>query len=351
MERPMDNARGLAPSTRTLLTLAGAVVALAGVHAARGVLGPVALAAVIVIIALPLRAPLVKRGWASWQANTVVIVAGYLILALLLAMLVFAGVEFGHLVTDHLQDLRDAVDNFTSWLTSLGLQSSTIDTAGHVLDPSKLLSVGAKVSGAAISEGGAFFFVLAYVIFMSVDAGRYSHARERFGATRGPAIDRAAAFNDGVRRYFVVNATFGAIVAVIDGLALWLLGVPAPAVWAVLAFVTNFIPNIGFILGLIPPMVLALVVGGWPLALAVIAVYCVVNVVLQVLVQPKFVADTVNLSLTLSFVSVVFWTFIIGPVGAILAIPLTLLVRTVILEIDPGAGWLRWLSGDPDATD
>jgi len=88
------------------------------------------------------------------------------------------------------------------------------------------------------------------------------------------------------------------------------------------------------------------VVGGWQLALAVVAVYCVVNVVLQVLVQPKFVADAVNLSLTLSFVSVVFWTFVIGPLGAILAIPLTLLVRALVLEPDPGSGWLRWLSGD-----
>ncbi|GMA23633.1 hypothetical protein GCM10025864_13920 [Luteimicrobium album] len=198
---------------------------------------------------------------------------------------------------------------------------------------------------------GAFFFVLAYVIFMAADAARYSYARGLFGATRGAVIDRTVAFNDGVRRYFVVNATFGAIVAAVDGFALWLLGVPAPAVWAILAFVTNFIPNIGFVLGLIPPAVLALVVGGWPLALAVVAVYCVVNVVLQVLVQPKFVADTVNLSLTLSFASVVFWTFVIGPLGAILAIPLTLLVRALVLEPDPGAGWLRWLSGDPAARD
>jgi predicted PurR-regulated permease PerM len=135
-------------------------------------------------------------------------------------------------------------------------------------------------------------------------------------------------------------------VAIVDGFALWMLGVPAPMVWAILAFVTNFIPNIGFVLGLVPPVIMAFVVGGWQLALAVIAVYCVVNVVLQVLVQPKFVADAVNLSLTLSFVSVVFWTFVIGPLGAILAIPLTLLVRALVLEPDPGSGWLRWLSGD-----
>ena len=99
-------------------------------------------------------------------------------------------------------------------------------------------------------------------------------------------------------------------------------------------------------LGLVPPAVLAFVVGGPPLLLAVIAIYSVVNVVLQVLVQPKFVSDTVDLSLTLSFFSVVFWTFVIGPRGAILSIPLTLLFRDVLLDRDPEARFLRWLSGD-----
>ena len=143
-----------------------------------------------------------------------------------------------------------------------------------------------------------------------------------------------------------MNATFGAIVAVIDGLLLWALGIPVPIVWAILAFVTNFVPNIGFVLGLIPPAVLALVVGGWQLALVVVLVYSVVNVVLQVLVQPKFVSDAVSLSLTITFVSVVFWTLVIGPVGAILSIPLTLLVRALVLEPDDRATTLRRLSGE-----
>ncbi|ROS75343.1 AI-2E family transporter [Cellulomonas sp. PhB143] len=347
----MSSPQGLTPATRTLLSLAAAVVVLAGVHVASGILGPLLLAAVIVIIVMPLQVPLEARGWPRWLATTVVIVAAYLILAVLLAMLVYAGVKFGGLVGDYLPQLTQTVNDLDDTLQSFGVQG---DIAGYVtdfFDPTRLLAIATSVSGMVFSIGGAFFFILGYAIFMAADAARYGTAGQTFGLTRGPVIARAAAYNVGVRRYFVVNATFGAIVAVIDGLALWALGVPAPAVWAILAFVTNFVPNIGFILGLVPPAVMALVVGGWPLAVAVIALYCVVNVVLQVLVQPKFVADTVSLSLTLSFMSVVFWTFIIGPLGAILAIPLTLLVRSFILEPDPSSGWLRWLSGDPDARD
>lgn len=344
--RPTTDDSGLNPASRTLLALGGAVLVLAGMHWASDVLAPVFLAAVIVIICHPVRRPLEALGWPRWVATTAVIVVAYLILAALLAMLVFAGFQFADLVTEYLDDLEQAVNQVAARLSELGLDTQVADAATSMLEPSRLLSVAGSVSGMVLSVATACFFVLAYAIFMAADAARYATASRVFGATHAEQIDRATRFSTGVRRYFVVNATFGAIVAVVDGFALALLGVPAPVVWAILAFVTNFIPNIGFVLGLVPPLVMAFVVGGWPVALAVAAVYSVVNVVLQVLVQPKFVSDAVSLSLTLSFVSVVFWTFIIGPLGAILAIPLTLLVRALVLEGDPRTVWMRWLSGD-----
>ncbi|WP_251150620.1 AI-2E family transporter [Cellulosimicrobium sp. Marseille-Q4280] len=339
-------APSLAPATRTLLTLAAGVVVLAGLYAANDVVAPILLAAVIVIICHPVRHPLERRGWPRWAATTAVIVVAYLILAALLAMLVFAGFQFADLVQSYLPQLQQAMLDLVDQLAALGIDTDIADAATAWLEPARLLSLAGDVSSVVLGIATAFFFVLAYAIFMAADGARYSTAYDVFGASQAGPIDRATRFSGGVRRYFVVNASFGAVVAVIDGIALTILGVPAPVVWAILAFVTNFVPNIGFVLGLVPPAIMAFVVGGWQLALGVVAVYCVVNVVLQVLVQPKFVADAVNLSLTLSFVSVVFWTFVIGPLGAILAIPLTLLVRALLLEGDPRSGWLRWLSGD-----
>ncbi len=336
----------LSPSLRVLLGLAAAVVVLAGLFVAREIVGPLVLAAVIVIICHPVRHPLERLGWPRWAATTGVIVVAYLILGVLGWLLYFAGVQFvaardrlrrrpaGHRAVGHLL------------ASTAGLDEQASDAAASLLQPSTILSFVTSLSGTAIGVLTALFFVIAYVIFMAADGARYGHAQRAFGATAGGPLRRFQRFNIGVRRYYVVNASFGAVVAIIDGLALWALGVPAPAVWAILAFVTNFIPNIGFVIGLVPPALLALVVGGWPLALAVVAIYCVVNVTLQVLIQPKFVSDAVSLSLTLSFFSVIFWTFIIGPLGAILSIPLTLAVRALVLEGDPGSLWLRWLSGD-----
>ncbi|WP_052226670.1 AI-2E family transporter [Microbacterium mangrovi] len=335
---------------RTLVVLAASVIALAGLYFAREMIGPLAIGAVIVIICMPLRAPLVRRGWPGWLANTAVIGLGWLILIVMALLLAFAGVQFAQLVGDYAAQLAQTADGLVNLLKSWGLNEQQVSSAtASVLDPATILKYAGSLGGTVISVLGALFFIFSYVIFMAADAGRYAGAETAFGARIHPTMLRIRAYNSGVRRYYVVNASFGAVVAIIDGLALWALGVPAPAVWAILAFVTNFIPNIGFIIGLIPPMLLALVVGGWPLMLGVIAIYCVVNVVLQVLVQPKFVSDAVSLSLTLSFFSVIFWTFVIGPVGAILSIPLTLLVRALVLDGDPGTSWLRWLSGDHDA--
>lgn len=338
------------PALRVLLTLAAATVTLIGVHLAQDVLTPLALALVIVIICEPVRRPLERRGWPLWAASTIVIVVAYLILVVMGVLLWIAGAQFVALMEDVSgAGMPAAVEDLIAWLQSAGLDKGVSDAASALLDPAMLLSVAGAVWSSVLGVATALFFVCAYVIMMAVDAARYRQAPRLFGATEGGAMGRISRLSSGIRRYYVVNAVFGAVVAIIDGLALWWMGVPAPVVWAVLAFVTNFIPNIGFVIGLVPPAVLAFIVGGWPLMLGVVAVYCVVNVTLQVLIQPKFVSDAVGLSLTLTFFSVVFWTFIIGPLGAILSIPLTLFARMVLFEGDPGARWVRWLSGDRDA--
>lgn len=339
-----DTASGtFSTGARALITVAAAVVVFAGVWFARDILAPLAVAAVVVIIAHPLRYPLERRGWPRWAATTAVIVVAYLILAVLAALLVFALAQFAGLVPQFTDELTAFGRQLTELVESVGLGAEAADAAASVVAPDQLAAFAGGIASALLSFATAFFFVLAYVIFMAADAARASNATVPvFGGGRGDAI--AGRYFSGVRRYYVVNATFGAIVAVLDGLLLWIIGVPIPLVWAILSFVTNFVPNIGFVLGLVPPAVLALVVGGWPLALVVVLGYSVINVVLQVLVQPKFVSDAVDLSLVLSFVSVVFWTFVIGPAGAILSIPLTLLVRALFVEPDPRARVLHRLT-------
>lgn len=338
-----------AASTHLLVGLAAAVVILVGIWVAREVFGPLALGVVIVMICHPLRKPLERWGVPSWIATTVVILGAYAVLAAMAALLYYAGAEFVALVRGSAAEFQATVTEIMHLLQDLGLEKQASDALVSVLRPESLIGYVSDLSGAMIGVLTSFFFVLAYVVFIAIDGARYARATAQFGERVAPTMKRFTDYARSVRRYYVVNASFGLLVAIIDGLALSWLGVPVPLVWAILAFVTNFVPNIGFVLGLVPPALVAFAVGGWQLMLVVIGVYCVVNVVLQVMVQPKFVADAVDLSLTISFFSVIFWTLVIGPLGAILSIPLTLLVRALLFEGDPEKWWMRWLSGDDSA--
>ena len=138
---------------------------------------------------------------------------------------------------------------------------------------------------------------------------------------------------------------FGLIVGILDGVALAIIGVPLPVLWAVLAFITNYIPNVGFLIGLVPPALLALLTLGLPEMLLVIAVYCVLNFVIQSLIQPRYVGDSVGLAPTTTFVALVFWAWLLGPLGALLAIPLSVLIKALLVDVDPTAGWATALAG------
>ena len=90
---------------------------------------------------------------------------------------------------------------------------------------------------------------------------------------------------------------------------------------------------------------MALLTGGWQLALAVVVVYCVLNMVVQSLIQPRFIGNSVGLSATVTFVALLFWAWVLGPLGALLAIPVTLLLEVFFVDSDPRAGWVEALLG------
>ena len=176
-----------------------------------------------------------------------------------------------------------------------------------------------------------FFFVVAVPGFEP----RIAWLR-RFEAAARAAL---AKFVNGTQNYLVMTALFGAIVGVLDTAALWLIGVPLPLVWGFFSFITNFIPNIGFVIGIIPPALLALLNAGWEQMVLVILVYSVLNVTIQTFIQPRFVGNSVGLSAEITFMSLVVWAFLLGPLGALLAVPMTLLLRAFFIDADPRTAW------------
>ncbi len=331
-----------------LLGLAATFIVIAGMKTLQDLIGPVFLALVLTIVMHPLRR-LIGRRLPDWAATVICLVALYAVLIGLAVSIAVSAARFATLLPTYQAQFTGLVDDATSWLEGLGVGTDQIAAVSGSFDLSDLGGVVTGILSSAVGVASDLAFIIALGLFMTIDGRSFprnlagaSHARPRL-------IGALTDFAHGTRRYLWVSSVFGLIVAVLDTTALYLLDIPAPVLWGLLAFLTNYIPNIGFVIGLIPPAVLGLLEGGPGLMLAVIAVYCVLNVVIQSGIQPKVVGDAVGLSTTLTFVSLVFWAWVLGPLGALLAIPLSLLVKAVLIDADPAMRWLVPLVSNVDA--
>jgi AI-2 transport protein TqsA len=230
-------------------------------------------------------------------------------------------------------------------LAHRGVGPSQIDAVVNQIDLGRVTTVLTTVLSSVTSIASMLFFLLATLFFMGLDAAGYPDRLRRIAADRPAVVVALTAFARGTRRYLVVSSIFGLICSVLDVTALTWLTVPLPMLWGVLAFITNYIPNIGFFVGLVPPVLLALLNGGVREMIFVIIAYLAINVVIQTVIQPKFVGDVVGLSVTVTFLATAFWAWVLGPLGALLAIPLTLLAKALLIDVDPHTRWLDTLIG------
>jgi predicted PurR-regulated permease PerM len=135
-----------------------------------------------------------------------------------------------------------------------------------------------------------------------------------------------------VRKYVSIVSLSGLIVAVGNTILLFVLGVDFAILWGVLSFFLNFVPNLGFIFSLIPPAMLALIAFGWQKALIVVAGFFIINSVSENVIKTRFMAKGLDVSLLLIIISLLIWTWALGPMGTILGVPLTLVLYRIYME-------------------
>ncbi|MEU4311371.1 AI-2E family transporter [Nocardia sp. NPDC024068] len=336
-----------------LLAAASAVVAIGGTKIFAGVLGPVFLALMLAVAAQPIQTRMQRRGLPPWLGMIVALVVVYLLLLGLVAALAVSVAQLATALPGYSDQFGDLLDQVRALLADFDIDKERIEHALSGFDLGNAVGVLESLLRGLTGIFSDLVFILALLLFMAFD-GMTIGRRTGALATMRPDIARALnAFAAGTRKYLIVSTVFGLIVAVLDGVALWLLAVPFPLLWALLSFITNYIPNIGFVVGLVPPALLALLDGGFTKMIWVIVLYCVFNVVVQSVIQPKFVGDAVGLSVTVTFLSLVFWAWVLGALGALLAIPLTLLAKALLIDIDPSTRWLTLLISDraPDRPD
>lgn len=335
-----------------VLTLAGVAIATAAMKMTAAIIAPVLLAFFLMLIFRPAMAALERRKVPRGVTIPLSMLLVYGVIIFLGAFVYLAIARFALIVADNGDKFTELAGYVSQLAQQFGVDPTNVQQIFTIISPARLVNLASTVVSVSANILTALAFLAALVFFMALDAANFS-ARLAMVVRLRPATARALA-NLGVstRSYFAVAAVFGAIVAIFDWILLAVLGIPYAWLWALLAFVTNFIPNIGFVLGLIPPALVGWLLIDWQTAVIIAIGYSVLNVVIQTLIQPKVVGDRVQLNTTLTFLALVVWTFILGGLGAILAIPMTLLVRALFVDSQPQNRWVRALfaSGPPPGT-
>jgi predicted PurR-regulated permease PerM len=331
-----------------LVGAAGAVVATLGLHLASDVVGPVLLALMLTVAVLPIGHWSDSRGWPRWVGVLLTTAGAYLILVIVVGGVALSVAKLVSILPNYTSRAGQLGDELVAKLHSLGVNTGSAKDAVSKVDLNSVIHVLKGVLGGVLHTFGLLFLVVTLLLFMCSDTLRLSRSRGALRRANPAAMQVLRNFTVGTQRYLIVSAIFGAIVGVLDSAALWLMGIPLALVWGLLSFLTNFIPNIGFVLGVIPPALVALLDQGWTAMLGVIVVYSVLNVVIQTFIQPRYVGDTVGLNATTTMIALTFWGLVLGPLGALLAIPATLLVRAIFIDGRPDKRWVTALIGSAE---
>ena len=321
-----------------LVGVAALVIAVFGLRETASILMPAFLAVNLVIAGMPLQRLLAKF-MPGVLASIGLLLVLYALLAAFVASLVWSVWVAAEEIPRYQDRFTQLYDDTIMWLGDFGLSEDQIRESLGNVQPDQIVGYVQTAAGSLSSLGTMLAILVVAIFFLCFDIPGLGTRWDRVTAMRPRVAESLEEFSHGIRRYWIVSTAFGLVVAAMDWVALIILGVPLAGVWAVLAFITNYIPNIGFVLGLVPPALFALLIGGPSTALWVVVIYSVINLVMQSFIQPKFTGDAVGLTPTMTFLSLAFWSLVAGALGAILAVPLTLAFKALFIDTDPRMGW------------
>lgn len=336
---------GLPRAFVVLVGAAAAVVLAAGVHAAAWLLGPAFLALVIVLVVSPVERRLRSRGVPGWLSTAALVLAVYAVVLVLAVVLLVSLAQLATVLPRYATEADALVAVGTGVLADLGVGPGQLRVLAGALDLGLLVALVGGLLAGVTGLATNLVFLFSLMLFLSIESSEAATRMAVIAADRPHIAAGLGRFAAGTRRYLVVTTVFGLLVGAVDTVFLALLGVPLAVLWGLLAFITNYIPYVGFWMGVLPPALLALLVGGWSLVVVVLVGYSVVNFLLTTLAQPRFIGNAVGLSISVTFLGLTFWGWMLGPVGAVLAVPLTLLVKTLLVDCDPRASWAQALLG------
>ena len=314
-----------------LASLASVVLIVAGLKSTSGLLTPILLSLFLVLVTYPILAWLKAKGLPGWLAYILVLLSVVTIGAFGVFFLVTSLNELAILIPTYSDRIETQIDGVWQLLTDRGVTLDDIQSLTW-FQPERIIQISLALTTTLLGTISNIGLTLIIFVYMLATApGFVTRLRRGLGAD-SPMRSRLEEFAHSTSSYLLIKGWIGALTALTQMLLMWVLGLDFAVLWGVLSFVFNFVPNIGFYLAVIPPLLIAIIELGWLKALLFAIAYILINNFFDMVIAPRYLSKGLDLSVAVTFLAVIVWSWILGPIGAFLALPLTIMVKTLLLE-------------------
>jgi AI-2 transport protein TqsA len=314
-----------------MLSLAAVVVVIGGIKAAATFVVPLFVAIFLAFLLSPTVRMLMKFGlpkWASVLLVAVVMVAAGLFTTVTLGNSL---VQFSRQLPGYVARVGDLERELYIWLDRMGFN---IDLQGSALDqnlaPERLMNALLDLLNAVRGLFTNGIIILVLVVFFLLETGEGRRRLTRAFGTDSPLPANLEQYAERLKAYVKVKTWMSLGTGLVVGLSLWALGVDFAVLWGVLAFLLNYVPVIGSLIAAVPPVVLALLEYGVGRAVLVSVIIIVVNNVFSNFIEPRLMGEEFGMPAWIIFAAFLFWAWVLGPVGMLLAVPLTVAIKLTL---------------------
>ncbi|HBS7258270.1 TPA: AI-2E family transporter [Klebsiella pneumoniae] len=340
MAKPIITLNGL----KMVIMLGMLVIILTGIRFAADIIVPFILALFLAVIINPLVQLLVRCRVPRVLAISLLIGLIVMLAIVLLASLGTSLNELARTLPQYRNYLYEPMQTIAPWLQRMGFTVSVVELNKYI-DPNAVMTLVTSLLTQLSNAMSSIFLLLLTVVFMLLEVPQLPAKLQQLMSRPVEGMGAIQRAIDSVSHYLVLKTA----ISLITGLVVWgmlvLLDVRFAFMWGLLAFALNYIPNIGSVLAAIPPILQVLVFGVLYEALVVLAGYLIVNLVFGNILEPRIMGRGLGLSTLVVFLSLIFWGWLLGPVGMLLSVPLTIIVK-IALEQTSGGQSIAFLLSD-----
>ncbi len=330
-------------TSQILLTIASFIVIVAGIRAAEVILVPFLLAAFIAIISASPMFWLQKKGAPTW-VSLLIVILGVLLAGLVMSAMVGTSVrDFSKALPIYQAKLKIQTTTIIAWLDKTGIDISR-PALVEIFDPGAAMNLAATVLNGLGNVLANTFLILMTVIFILLEASSFPTKLQQILENPDSSLGNFEKFLDTVKQYMAIKTWISLATGTCITIWLTILGVDYSLLWGLLAFLLNYVPAIGSIIAAIPAVLLAAVQIGTGTALLAAGGYITINILMENVIEPRFMGKGLGLSALVIFLSLTFWGWILGPIGMLLSVPLTITAK-IALDSREDTKWIALLLG------